>query len=57
MWIRHFEQKKPFIVGSLAKVIIMNVKYVRIRKNGLFSVPLALKKTFRNMAGDLLQNT
>jgi len=50
-------RKKPFIVGNLAKVFIMNVKYVRIRKNWLFSVPLALKKTFRNMADDLLRNT
>jgi hypothetical protein len=33
IWVGYFEQKKPFSVVSVAKVVIMNVKYGRIRKN------------------------
>jgi hypothetical protein len=33
IWVGYFEQKKPFSVGSVSKVTIINVKYGRIRKN------------------------
>jgi hypothetical protein len=32
IWIGYFEQKMPFSFGSVAKVVIMNFKYGRIRK-------------------------
>jgi len=33
IWVGYFEKKTPFIVGSVAKVVMMNIKYGRIRKN------------------------
>jgi len=33
IWVGYFEQKKPFSVVRVAKVVIINIKYGRIRKN------------------------
>jgi hypothetical protein len=56
IWVGYLEQEKPFSVVSVAKVVIMNVKYGRIRKSTAVLRSSGTKERFRNMAGDLLQN-
>jgi ribosomal protein L23 len=50
--VGYFEQRKPFSVVSVAKVVIMNVKYGRIRKNTAMLRSSGTKANVRNMAGD-----
>jgi hypothetical protein len=44
IWVGYFEKKKPFSVGSVAKVVIMNVKYGGIRKNTAMLLSSGIKE-------------